>query len=273
MSKVEERTAVDNAFVSSLFSVQGKVAIVTGGSRGIGAMIASGLVRAGCRVYITARKADACDAKAKELSEFGECISLPADLSTVEGTDSFVGEIAEREEKLHILVNNAGATWGAPLEEYPEEAWDKLWNINVKGLFRLTVRCLPYLRAAGSTDDPARVINIGSIDGLTVAGAENYAYGPSKAAVHMLTRGLAKRLAAEAITVNAMAPGPFESKMMAFALDDPATRASIEEGVPLGRIGHPDDVAGTAIYLSSHAGRYITGAIIPVDGGITIVRR
>ena len=236
-------------------------------------MIAGGLVRAGCRVYITARKKEACDATAAELSEFGECISVPVDLSAPDGVGLFMSRLAEREGKLHILVNNAGATWGAPVEEYPLDAFDKLWNINVKALFQLTVRCLPLLRAAASASDPSRVINIGSIDGLTVSSMENYAYGATKAGVHMLTRHLAQRLASESITVNALAPGPFESKMMAFALDDPTRRAAVAASVPLGRIGDPDDVAGTVIYLSSRAGRYVTGAVIPVDGGATIVRR
>jgi NAD(P)-dependent dehydrogenase (short-subunit alcohol dehydrogenase family) len=256
-----------------LFSVTGKVAVVTGGSRGIGAMIASGLVRAGCRVYITARKKDACDAKAAELSAFGECTSLPLDLSAPGGAVDFIREISEREERLHILVNNAGATWGAPLAEYPLEAFDKLWNINVRALFALTVHSLPLLRAAAAAEDPARVINIGSIDGLGVPAMETYAYSTTKAGVHMLTRHLASRLAAESITVNAIAPGPFDSKMMAFALEDPQTRAAIAGNVPLGRIGEPDDMAGTVIFLASRAGRYLTGAVIPVDGGLSTLRR
>lgn len=256
-----------------LFSVAGKVALVTGGSRGIGAMIASGLVRAGCRVYITARKKDACDAKASELSAFGECVSMPLDLAAPGGVDELVRQVSSREDALHILVNNAGATWGAPLEEYPLEAFDKVWNVNIKALFALTVRCLPMLRAAAKPDDPARVINIGSIDGLGVPMMESYAYSTTKAGVHMLTRHLASRLAAESITVNAIAPGPFDSKMMAFALDDPQTRAAIAESVPLGRIGEPDDMVGVAIFLASRAGRYLTGAVIPVDGGLSAVRR
>jgi NAD(P)-dependent dehydrogenase (short-subunit alcohol dehydrogenase family) len=256
-----------------LFSVAGKVAVVTGGSRGIGAMIAAGLVRAGCRVYITARKKDACDAKATELSAFGECISLPLDLAAPGGADDFVRVISEREERLHILVNNAGATWGAPLAEYPLEAFDKVWNINVRALFALTVRSLPLLRKAAAADDPARVINIGSIDGLGVPALETYAYSTTKAGVHMLTRHLASTLAAESITVNAIAPGPFDSRMMAFALDDPQTRAAIARNVPLGRIGEPDDMAGTVIFLASRAGRYLTGAVIPVDGGLSAIRR
>jgi NAD(P)-dependent dehydrogenase (short-subunit alcohol dehydrogenase family) len=256
-----------------LFSVAGKVAIVTGGSRGIGAMIAAGLVRAGCRVYITARKKDACDATAAELSAFGECVSMPLDLTATGGVEQLVRAVSEREERLHILVNNAGASWGAALEEYPLDAFDKLWNVNVKALFALTVRSLPLLRAAATADDPARVINIGSIDGLGVPAMESYAYSTTKAGVHMLTRHLASKLAAESITVNAIAPGPFDSKMMAFALDDPQTRAAIAANVPLGRVGEPDDMAGTAIFLASRAGRYLTGAVIPVDGGLSTIRR
>jgi NAD(P)-dependent dehydrogenase (short-subunit alcohol dehydrogenase family) len=258
--------------ISSLFSVSGKVAVVTGGSRGIGAMIASGLVRAGCRVYITARKAAECDAKAAELSAFGECVSVPANLAGPGGIDQLLDVVGAREDRLHILVNNAGATWGAPLEEYPLDAFDKLWNVNVKALFELTVRSLPLLRAAASTADPGRVVNIGSIDGLTIPATENYAYSASKAGVHMLTRHLASQLAKDPITVNAIAPGPFDSKMMAFVLDDPAARAEVAGRIPLGRIGEPDDVAGTVIYLSSRAGRYVTGTVIPVDGGAAFAR-
>jgi len=258
---------------ADLFSVEGKVAVVTGGSRGIGAMIASGLVRAGCRVYITARKAEACDAKAAELSEHGECVSVPLNLADPAAAQELADRVAEREDRLHVLVNNAGATWGAPLEQYPLDAFDKLWSINVKALFQLTVSCLPLLRAAASPADPARVINVGSIDGLGVPAMETYAYSTTKAGVHMLTRHLASTLAAEHITVNAIAPGPFDSKMMAFALGDPQTRAAIAGSVPLGRIGDPDDMAGAAIYLASRAGRYLTGAVIPVDGGLSTIRR
>jgi NAD(P)-dependent dehydrogenase (short-subunit alcohol dehydrogenase family) len=251
---------------AELFDVAGKVAVVTGGSRGIGAMIAAGLVRAGCRVYITARKRDACDAKAAELAALGECISVPLDLAAPGGPDELVRAVNEHEDRLHILVNNAGATWGAPLEEYPLAAFDKVWNINIKALFALTTSSLPLLRAAASAQDPARVINIGSIDGLGVPAVESYAYSTTKAGVHMLTRHLASRLAAESITVNAIAPGPFESKMMAATLEQFGD--AIAEAAPLRRIGRPDDMAGVAIYLSSRAGAYVTGAVIPVDGGI-----
>jgi NAD(P)-dependent dehydrogenase (short-subunit alcohol dehydrogenase family) len=271
LMSASEETSGDGG-ISSLFSVSGKVAVVTGGSRGIGAMIASGLVRAGCRVYITARKAAECDAKAAELSAFGECVSVPGNLAGPGGVDHLLEVVGAREDRLHILVNNAGATWGAPLEEYPLDAFDKLWNVNVKALFELTVRCLPLLRAAASVADPGRVVNIGSIDGLTIPATENYAYSTTKAGVHMLTRHLASQLAGDPITVNAIAPGPFDSKMMAFVLDDPAARAEVAGRIPLGRIGEPDDVAGTVIYLSSRAGRYVTGAVIPVDGGAAFAR-
>ncbi|GAA4581835.1 SDR family oxidoreductase [Planotetraspora phitsanulokensis] len=249
----------------TLFSVEGKTVVVTGGSRGIGRMIAAGFVDAGATVYISSRKKDELEATAAELG----CQAVQADLSTPEGVETLVEAVSAREDRLDVLVNNAGASWGAPLEEYPEHAFDKLWNINVKGVFFLTQRFLPLLRASASADDPARVINIGSIDGIRVSAMEHYAYSAAKAGVHMLTRHLAHRLAPESITVNAIAPGPFESKMMAFVLDDPGTRSLVENSVPLGRIGRPDDMAGAAIFLASRAGSYLTGTVIPVDGGIS----
>ena len=255
--------------INNLFDVSGKVAVVTGGSRGIGRMIAEGFVRNGVRVYITARKAEACDQTAAELSEFGECISIPADLANTEDLERFAGEIAGREPKLDILVNNAGASWGAPIDEFPESGFDKVLTVNVKAPFMLTQALLPQLRAAASFEDPARVIMVGSIDGLKPAATDSFSYSASKAGIHQMARHMAHRVHTDHITINCIAPGPFESKMMAFALDDPTTRAGIERSVPLGRIGRPDDMAGIAIFLSSRAGSYLTGAVIPVDGGIS----
>ncbi len=254
--------------MADLFALDGKVALVTGGSRGIGAMIARGFVEAGVRTYISSRKAAPCDAMAAELSEIGWCQSLPADLSTEGGCRELAAAISEREDTLDILVNNAGATWGAPIAEFDDAAWEKVLSINVKGVFHMTKALLPLLEAAGSPEEPARVINIGSIDGIHVPILETYSYSASKAAVHQLTRHLARRLA-PSITVNAIAPGPFESKMMAATLD--AVGEQIAASAPLKRIGRPDDMAGTAIFLASRAGSYVTGSIIAVDGGIATV--
>jgi NAD(P)-dependent dehydrogenase (short-subunit alcohol dehydrogenase family) len=252
-----------------LFSVEDKVTLVTGGSRGIGLMIARGFVEAGAKVTISSRKAEVCDAVAAELSAVGRCASLPADLSSEEGCRRLAEQMAEQEDRLDVLVNNAGATWGAPLADFDEAAWERVLSLNVKGVFHLTKFLLPLLQAAGTAEDPARVINIGSIDGLHVPVLETYSYSASKAAVHQLTRHLARRLAPE-VTVNAIAPGPFESKMMAATLE--TFGEQIAAAAPLRRIGRPDDMAGTAIYLASRAGAYLTGAVIPVDGGIATVR-
>ena len=257
--------------LTNLFDVSGKVAIVTGGSRGIGEMIAEGLVANGVRTYITARKADACDATAARLSEIGECISLPADMATAEGIAAFVDAFSEREDKLHILVNNAGAAWGAPLGEFPEMGFDKILDINVKAPYMLTQALLAPLTAAATQEDPARVIMTGSIDGIKVPVGDNFSYSASKAGVHMLARHMAKFMIDRNITVNCIAPGPFESKMMAYMLEDERIRASIEETNPRGRIGSPEDVAGTVIWLSSRAGAYINGVTVPVDGGISML--
>jgi NAD(P)-dependent dehydrogenase (short-subunit alcohol dehydrogenase family) len=203
------------------------------------------------------------------LAKDGQCEAITADLSTPEGAKALGHAVRERTDRLDILVNNAGATWGAPLEEFPPSGWDRAMHTNLEGVFHLTVSLLPALRAAASEDDPARVVNIGSVDGIRVPVMESYSYSASKAAVHMLTRHLAKRLAPEHITVNAIAPGPFESKMMAFMLRDEESRKAVEGMVPLGRIGRPDDAAGLTIFLCSRAGSYLTGAVIPLDGGIT----
>ena len=254
--------------MSDLFSIAGRTAVVTGGSRGIGLMIARGFVEAGARVYVSSRKADVCERVAAELSDVGVCVALPADLSTEAECRRLADAVAEREPSLDILVNNAGATWGAPLEQFDEAAWERVLALNVKGVFHLTKFLVPLLEKAGTADEPARVINVGSIDGLHVPVLETYSYSACKAAVHQLTRHLAKRLA-PSITVNAIAPGPFESKMMAATLD--AFGDQIAASAPLKRIGRPDDMAGTAIFLASRAGAFLTGAVIPVDGGIATV--
>jgi NAD(P)-dependent dehydrogenase (short-subunit alcohol dehydrogenase family) len=251
--------------MDSLFDVKGKVVLVTGGSRGIGEMIARGFVDAGAKVYISSRKAEACDALAHELSEVGSCTSLPADLSTEDECRRLASEVGTREDHLDVLVNNAGATWGAPMAEYDDAAWERVLALNVKAVFHLTKFLRPLLEKAGTPQRPARVINIGSIDGLHVPAMDTFAYSASKAAVHQLTRHLAKTLAPN-VTVNAIAPGPFESKMMHATLE--AFGDEIAEAAPMKRIGKPSDMAGTAIFLASPAASYITGAILPVDGGI-----
>ena len=253
--------------MQDLFSVAGKVVLVTGGSRGIGLMIARGFVEGGARVYVSSRKKDACDAVAAELSKAGSCIALPGDLSSEAGVNALAAALAAREPALHVLVNNAGANWGAPMAEYPDTAWDKVLATNLKSPFFLTRSCLPLLEKAASAADPARVINIGSIDGIKPPILETYAYSASKAALHHMTRVLARQLAPRHITVNAVAPGPFESKMMAATLE--RFRDAIVGTCPLGRIGEPGDMAGITIYLASRAGSYVTGAVIPVDGGIS----
>ncbi len=232
-------------------------------------MIASGLVANGVRTYITARKADACDAAATELSQHGECVSIPADLSTADGLASFVAALTERESQIDILVNNAGAAWGAPLGEFPEVGFDKVMDINVKAPFMLTQALLPQLKAGANADDPARVIMIGSIDGIRVPIGDNYSYSASKAGIHMMARHMAAHLVKDHITINSIAPGPFESKMMAYRLDDPDSRKMVEANVPRKRIGSPEDIAGTVIFLASRAGAFTIGSVIPVDGGIS----
>lgn len=259
---------------SNLFSIAGKTALVTGGSRGIGEMIAAGFLAAGAKVYISSRKADVCDATAARLaSEYnGECISVPADLSTVAGCQILADAIGQNEDKLDILVNNAGASWGAPIDEFPENGWDKVMDINVKGVFFLTQKLLPLLRAAGNAEDPARIINIGSIDGLKSSIFDAFSYGASKAAVHHLTRFLASHLTKEHINCNAIAPGPYPTWMLSTGVGfggdtEGVDWAAVEAENPRGRVGSPEDIAGLSIFLCSRAGAYVVGEVIASDGG------
>jgi NAD(P)-dependent dehydrogenase (short-subunit alcohol dehydrogenase family) len=254
--------------VDSLFSLKGKTAVITGGSRGIGLMIARGFLESGAKVYISSRKKDVCDSVAAELSKVGECISVPADVSTLAGCQLLAQQIASAEPRLHILVNNAGAAWGAPLADYTEAGWDKVIDTNVKSTFFLTRELMPQLEKAATPEDPARVINVGSIDGIKAPFLETYAYPASKAAVHHMTRDLAVKLAGRNVTVNAIAPGPFPSQMTKWMLE--TYQKQIETTCPLRRIGNSADMAGVAIYLASRAGAYVNGVVIPVDGGICI---
>lgn len=254
----------------NLFSLQGRTALITGGSRGIGRMIAEGFLAQGARVYISARKADACDATAKELSAFGHCVSLPADVSTVEGVKGLVDAYARHEKTLDILVNNAGAAWGAPYDEFPESGWDKVVDLNLKTPFFLTQALTPMLRtAAAAGGHLAKVINIASIDGVSVNPQETYSYAASKAGLIHMTRRMALRLAPDGIAVSAIAPGAFASNMNKDARDH---ADEVKGRIPAGRIGTPEDMAGAAIYLASRAGDYVMGSTLIVDGGVTHAR-
>ena len=257
--------------MKNLFSIEGKVALVTGGSRGIGEMIAAGFLANGAKVYISSRKADVCDETAKRLQDEygGECISLPADLSNLEGINKLTKGF--NEDKLDILVNNAGASWGEPIDEYSEKGWDKVMDTNVKGVFFLTQQLLPLLRSSGNPEDPSRVINIGSIDGIKTGLFDAFSYGPSKAALHHLTRVLAASLVKENIIVNAIAPGPFPTWMLSTGVggggDLDINWDEVGNSNPRGRVGTPEDIAGLAIFLCSRAGAYTVGETITCDGG------
>jgi NAD(P)-dependent dehydrogenase (short-subunit alcohol dehydrogenase family) len=253
---------------TQLFSLKGRSALITGGSRGIGRMIAEGFLAQGARVYISARKAAACDQTAKELSAFGHCVSLPADVSTLEGAQALVDAYAKHEDALDILVNNAGAAWGAPYAEFPESGWDKVVDLNLKTPFFLTQALTPMLKKA-ATDHLAKVINIASIDGISVNPQETYSYAASKAGLIQLTRRMALRLAQDRIVVSAIAPGAFASDMNKDARDH---GDEVKGRIPAGRIGTPEDMAGAAIYLASRAGDYVMGSTLVVDGGVTHAR-
>ena len=259
--------------MKNLFSIEGKVALVTGGSRGIGEMIAAGFLANGAKVYISSRKAEVCDATAQRLQdEFGgTCISVPADLSNLDGITALSNAISQQ-DSLDILVNNAGASWGEPIDEYSENGWDKVMDTNVKGVFFLTQKLLPLLRNSGTAEDPSRVINIGSIDGIKTGLFDAFSYGPSKAALHHLTRVLAASLVRENIIVNAIAPGPFPTWMLSTGVggggDIDIDWSEVGNSNPRGRVGTPEDIAGLAIFLSSRAGAYTVGQTITCDGGV-----
>lgn len=250
--------------LQGLFGLDGKIALITGGSRGIGAMFVEGFLAAGAeRVYISARKADQI---AAAVEKFGDrVVGIPGDVSTVEGCKALAAEITAREGRLDILVNNAGAAWGAPFEEFPESGWDKVMDVNVKGPFFLTQALYPLLKAAGASGHPAKVINVGSIDGLRLNPWDTYSYHASKSAILYLTKRLAARLIRDNIVVTAIAPGAFESEMNRAARDH---GDEVAKGIPARRIGTPEDMAATAIYLASRAGDYVIGETIAVDGGL-----
>lgn len=254
--------------VQRLFDVADRNVLVTGGSKGIGEMIARGFHEAGANVFVSSRKAAQCQALADELGP--RVHPVPADVSTREGCRRLAAALRDRIDRLDVLINNAGATWGAPLEEYPDAGWDKVLAVNLKAPFHLTVACLDLLRAAATPERPARVINVGSVDGMHVPIWESYAYSSSKAALHQLTRHVAKRLAEEHITVNAIAPGVVPTKMTRFAFEESGDE--LVAATPLGRTGLPDDMAGAAIFLASPAASWITGIVLPVDGGFVTLK-
>lgn len=252
--------------IGSLFNVRGRVALVTGGSRGIGYMIAEGLLSAGAKVYICARKQSELDAAVEKLSRLGPCASIVADLGSAEGCEKVCSALNAAEDRLHILVNNAGATWAAQIEEFPRSAFNKLMDVNVTGVFELAKMCLPLLRAAAGAGEPARVINLSSTAGLSPPSSDTFAYSASKAAVVMMSRHLARRLATDGISVNVIAPGVFPSRMTASAIKPDGSH---RWHIPLERLGTPEDIVGTVIYLASRAGAYLTGVTIPLAGGMT----
>ena len=254
--------------INNLFSVKGKVVLVTGGSRGIGEMIAAGFCANGAKVYISARSKDIVENTAKRLTELydSQCIGIESDISSIEGVKKLGNEIKNSEEHLDILVNNAGAAWAAPIEDFPEIGWDKVMDLCVKSMFFLTQNLLPLLCQSANKEDPSRIINIGSIDGINNPEFKNFSYSAAKSAVHHMTRVLAAELVKKHINVNAIAPGPFPSKMLGSAVEFNYTE--LEQKNPRGRIGTPEDIAGLAIFLSSRAGAYTIGEVITCDGGL-----
>jgi NAD(P)-dependent dehydrogenase (short-subunit alcohol dehydrogenase family) len=260
--------------IETLFGLSGKTALVTGGATGIGRMAAEALVRAGATVLLASRKGEACETVAEELNALGasgKAIGFAGDVGSEEGVDALVAEVKNRTDRLNILMNNAGITWGAPMGQFPHHAWQKVMNVNVAGVFDLTQKLLPMLKENASVDDPARVINVGSVMGEREMGDGAYSYAASKAAVIHLSKILAKELAGDAVTVNALAPGPFVSRMTAFATQDEGTRDKVGQDVPLRRVGRDEDIAGCVLFLAGRGGAYVTGAVVPVSGGINVM--
>ncbi|MEH6409564.1 MAG: SDR family oxidoreductase [Hyphomonas sp.] len=260
---------------SNLFSVAGKTVVITGGSRGIGEMLAAGFLANGAKVIISSRKAKACEETVARLKDQygGEIYAIPSDVGNMDGINHLAAEIAKREDKVDVLINNAGVAWGATLDDFPEAGWDKVMDVNVKGIFFLTQKLMPLLRKSARADEPARVINIASIDGMHTSPMSGFAYGTSKAAVIHLTRFMGAHLAGEHILVNGIAPGPFPTWMLSTGVGfegktEGVDWQSIGDRNPSGRVGAPSDIAGLAIFLSSKASAYITGHTIPCDGGI-----
>lgn len=259
-------------YLSNLFSVKGKVALVTGGSKGIGLMISTALVKAGAKVYISSRSQESCDEAAKQMSEFGECYSIPFDLSIVENIQHLADQLSEREQKLDVLINNSGRSWGEQIDSFPEKGWDSVMTLNVKSPFYLVQRLLPLLEKAGTKEDPARIINIGSVAGIMAETQQAYSYMASKAAINHLTKGLAKDLVNRNINANAIAPGFFPSRMTRHITDNDTVMDYAMSMVPMGRMGEADEIGSLAVYLCAKSSAYINGAIIPIDGGIVIGR-
>ena len=258
--------------IESLFSMQDKICVVTGGSRGLGSCMAQGFLEAGAkRVYITARKAEACISTAETLSQYGECIAIPRDLATAEGLQTLVKELMSREQHIDVLVNNAGAGWGAPFDQFPEKGWNKTMDINVKSPFFLTQALTPLLKQNATADNTSSIINIGSIAGIVGNALDNFSYAISKTAIHQLTRVLSTELASDHIRVNAIAPGRFYSKMTEFLSNDQEAFEAELQSIPMRRWGEATDIAGVAIMLASKAGAFITGQIIPIDGGTSVI--
>jgi NAD(P)-dependent dehydrogenase (short-subunit alcohol dehydrogenase family) len=256
--------------LTDLFSVSGRTALVTGGATGLGRVCAEALLTGGARVLIASRKGEACEAAARELSAIGPCEGFAGTVANEAGVAALAAEVRARAGALHILVNNAGVSWGEPFETYPWKAWERVMGVNVAGLFSLTRDLSPLLFAAASSERPASVVNIGSVMGTITQADTAYAYSAAKAAVHHLTRILAAEFAPRQVTVNAIAPGPFPTNMTRFALGDAEGARNAASAVPMGRLGQPSDIAGTLLYLTGRAGAYTSGAIVPVDGGLSV---